>query len=46
MNIGTEETYVDLGAYNGDTLVEFLNETTMQFKSSTPWNPTAKATGN
>lgn len=32
LNIGVEETYVDLGAYNGDTVVEFLNETSMQFK--------------
>lgn len=32
LNIGIEETYVDLGAYDGDTVIEFLNETTMQFK--------------
>lgn len=32
LNIGTEETVVDLGAYDGDTLVEFLNGTSMQFK--------------
>ena len=32
LNIGIEETYVDLGAYDGDTIIEFLNETTMQFK--------------
>ena len=32
MNIGIDETYVDLGAYDGDTLIEFLNETTMQFR--------------
>lgn len=31
LQIGTEETYVDLGAYDGDTLIEFLNETSMQF---------------
>lgn len=31
LEIGAQETYVDLGAYNGDTLVEFLNETSMQF---------------
>lgn len=31
LNVGTEEIYVDLGAYNGDTLVEFLNETSMKF---------------
>lgn len=32
LNIGIEETYVDLGAYDGDTIVEFLNETSLQFK--------------
>lgn len=32
LNIGIEEIYADIGAYNGDTLVEFLNETSMQFK--------------
>lgn len=32
LGIGVEETYVDLGAYDGDTIVEFLNETSMQFK--------------
>lgn len=31
LEIGTEEIYVDLGAYDGDTLIEFLNETSMQF---------------
>lgn len=31
LNIGTEEIVVDLGAYDGDTLVEFLNGTSMQF---------------
>lgn len=31
LNVGAEEIYVDLGAYNGDTLVEFLNETSMKF---------------
>ncbi|MDE7362193.1 MAG: FkbM family methyltransferase [Oscillospiraceae bacterium] len=31
LKIGIEEIYVDLGAYNGDTLIEFLNETSMQF---------------
>lgn len=32
LEIGTEEVYVDLGAYDGDTLIEFLNETSMQFR--------------
>lgn len=32
LKIGAEETYVDLGAYNGDTIVDFLNETGMHFR--------------
>lgn len=32
LKIGAEETYVDLGAYNGDTIVKFLNETGMHFR--------------
>lgn len=32
LKIGIEEIYADLGAYDGDTIVEFLNETSMQFK--------------
>lgn len=32
LDIGTDEVYVDLGAYDGDTMVEFLNETSMQFQ--------------
>ncbi len=31
LQIGPEEIYVDLGAYDGDTMIEFLNETSMQF---------------
>lgn len=31
LQIGTEEIVVDLGAYDGDTLVEFLNGTSLQF---------------
>lgn len=42
LNIGIEETYVDLGAYNGDTLVEFLNETGMQFKKLYAMEPDHK----
>ena len=42
MNIGIEETYVDLGAYNGDTLIEFLNETSLQFKKLYAMEPDAK----
>ncbi len=42
LNIDIEETYVDLGAYNGDTLVEFLNETGMQFKKLYAMEPDHK----
>lgn len=40
--IGAEETYVDLGAYNGDTLVEFLNETSMKFRKLYAMEPDHK----
>ena len=42
LEIGTEEIYVDLGAYNGDTLVEFLNETSMQFSKLYAMEPDIK----
>lgn len=42
LGIGTEEIYVDLGAYNGDTLIEFLNETSMQFKKLYAMEPDIK----
>ena len=42
MDIGIEETYVDLGAYNGDTLIEFLNETSMQFNKLYAMEPDMK----
>lgn len=42
LNIGTEEVYVDLGAYNGDTVVEFLNETSLQFKKIYAMEPDVK----
>ena len=42
LNIGTEETVVDLGAYDGDTLVEFLNGTSMQFKKLYAMEPDHK----
>lgn len=32
LNIGTDETYIDLGAYNGDTVEEFLRLTNRRFK--------------
>lgn len=43
LGIGIEETYVDLGAYDGDTLVEFLNETSMQFKKLYAMEPDGKS---
>lgn len=43
LNIGTDETYVDLGAYDGDTVIEFLNETTMQFKKIYAVEPDSKS---
>lgn len=42
LKIGTEETYVDLGAYNGDTIVKFLNETGMNFKKIYAMEPDHK----
>lgn len=42
LNIGTEETVVDLGAYDGDTLVDFLNGTSMQFKKLYAMEPDNK----
>ncbi|MDE6728628.1 MAG: FkbM family methyltransferase [Oscillospiraceae bacterium] len=42
LKIGTEETVVDLGAYDGDTLVEFLNGTSMQFKKLYAMEPDNK----
>lgn len=42
LNVGAEEIYVDLGAYNGDTLVEFLNETGMKFRKLYAMEPDHK----
>lgn len=42
LNVGSEEIYVDLGAYNGDTLVEFLNETKMKFRKLYAMEPDHK----
>ena len=42
LQIGAEEVYVDLGAYNGDTLSEFLNETSMKFKKLYAMEPDHK----
>ena len=42
LEIGTEEIVVDLGAYDGDTLAEFLNGTSMQFKKLYAMEPDDK----
>ena len=42
LGIGTEEIVVDLGAYDGDTLVEFLNGTSLQFKKLYAMEPDSK----
>lgn len=42
LNIGIEETVVDLGAYDGDTLIEFLNGTSMQFRKLYAMEPDNK----
>ncbi|MBQ9948284.1 MAG: FkbM family methyltransferase [Oscillospiraceae bacterium] len=42
LRINSEEIYVDLGAYNGDTLVEFLNETSMKFRKLYAMEPDHK----
>lgn len=42
LGIGAQEVYVDLGAYNGDTIVELLNETDMQFSKIYAMEPDAK----
>ncbi len=42
LNIGPEEIYVDLGAYNGDTIVKFLNETGMHFRKIYAMEPDHK----
>ena len=42
LRVNGEEIYVDLGAYNGDTLVEFLNETAMKFRKLYAMEPDHK----
>lgn len=42
LQIGTEEIVVDLGAYDGDTLVEFLNGTSLQFTKLYAMEPDSK----
>lgn len=42
LSITAEETYVDLGAYNGDTIVDFLNQTGMNFRKIYAMEPDHK----
>ncbi|HCB65267.1 MAG TPA: FkbM family methyltransferase [Ruminococcaceae bacterium] len=42
LRLGSEESYVDLGAYNGDTLEEFFRMTGGQFASVDAMEPDAK----
>lgn len=42
LSIGESETYVDLGAYNGDTIDEFLHYTNGKYKHITALEPNAK----
>ncbi|MBQ5348026.1 MAG: FkbM family methyltransferase [Ruminococcus sp.] len=43
LNLGGEESYLDLGAYNGDTIEEFLGYTGGKYKSITAFEPNAKS---
>lgn len=42
MKLNDDEDYVDLGAYNGDTVVEFLNATNGKFSTITAFEPDKK----
>lgn len=42
LSLGENETYVDLGAYNGDTVDEFLHYTNGKYKFITALEPNAK----
>ncbi len=42
LNISAEEIYADIGAYNGDTLAEFLAQTGMNFKKLYAMEPDHK----
>lgn len=46
LSLGEDETYVDLGAYNGDTVDEFLHYTNGKYKFITALEPNAKTTVN
>ena len=43
LNIGREETYVDLGAYNGDTVDKFLRLTNKEFENIYAVEPDRKS---
>lgn len=42
LNLGENESYVDLGAYNGDTIDEFLHYTNGKYKRIIAFEPNAK----
>lgn len=43
LDLNEDESYLDLGAYNGDTIEEFLNYTNGKYKSITAFEPSAKS---
>lgn len=43
LQLGDQEAYVDLGAYTGDTLAEFLAATGGRFSSICAWEPDPKS---
>ena len=43
LNLGGNEAYLDLGAYNGDTIDEFLSYTDGQYESITAFEPNARS---
>ena len=43
LNLKDDESYLDLGAYNGDTIEEFLNYTHGKYKNITAFEPSAKS---
>ena len=42
LSLGNNETYIDLGAYNGDTIDEFLHYTDSSYKFIAAFEPNAK----
>jgi FkbM family methyltransferase len=43
LDLDEDESYLDLGAYNGDTIEEFLKYTNGKYKSITAFEPSAKS---